>query len=298
MDYAVGVRLCSQNCDIFACNDGMANLLSNPFATEPLVRRLALGEGMVETVIFLEPHRKAVRLVHHPTVMVVVGVGAFLLFVSKTVGAQELSTGTVDPSGRASMERAGLGGISYPAAAPQNGRATASPGQWLIDDVARERTKFELRQGSLKPLSATSAARDAAHVEAAVRLPSSDDTRAGGDERRAEELTNSISTPPAEDGTRRPRRALKRSDGASPRRVTSRGLVHSAAKCIDAPVGVATGSERWYYRLDRETHRKCWHVRAFREDRVRRSIVESDRRPSERASADPFDSAWAWWYWQ
>lgn len=154
----------------------------------PLVRRLALGEDMVETVVLLEPHRKAVRLVDHPTIRVVIGVGALLLFVSKTVGAQELSTGTVDTSGRASMERAGLGGISYPAAATQNGRATASPGQWLIDDVSRERAKFELRQGSPKPLSATNAARDAAHVEAVVRLPSSDDTRAGGDERRAEEL--------------------------------------------------------------------------------------------------------------
>jgi hypothetical protein len=111
----------------------------------------ALGEGMVETVILLEPHRKAVRLVHHPTIMVVIGVGAFLPFVSKMVGAQELSTGTVDPSGRASMERAGLGRISYPAAATQNGRATASPGQWLIDDVARERAKFELRQESPDP---------------------------------------------------------------------------------------------------------------------------------------------------
>ena len=150
---------------------------------------------MVETVVLLEPHRKAVRLVHHPTVMVVIGVGAFLLFVSKTVGAQELSTGTVDPSGRAPMERAGFGWISYPAAATQNGRATASPGQWLIDDVARERAKFELREGSPKPLSATNAARDAAHVEAAVRLPSSDDTRAGGDERRAQEVGKKSSEP-------------------------------------------------------------------------------------------------------
>jgi hypothetical protein len=253
---------------------------------------------MVETVVLLEPHRKAVRLVHHPTVMVVVGVGAFLLFVSKTVGAQELSTGTVDPSGHASMERVGLGGISYPAAATRN---TASPGQWLIDDVATERANFELRQGSSTPLSAANAAPGAAHVEAGVRLPSSDDTRAGRDERRAEALASSISTPPAEDGTlgtRRPQRALKRSDGASPRPVRSRGLVHSAAKCIDAPVGLAPDGERWHYRLDRETHRKCWHVRAFREDRVRRSIVERDRRPSERTSADPFDSAWTWWYWQ
>lgn len=62
---------------------------------------------MIETAVLLEPHRKAVRLVHHPTIMVVIGVGAFLLFVSKTVGAQELSTGTVDTSGRASMVSAG-----------------------------------------------------------------------------------------------------------------------------------------------------------------------------------------------
>jgi hypothetical protein len=254
---------------------------------------------MVETVVLLEPHRKAVRLVYHPTVMVVIGAAAFLLFVSKTVGAQEPSTGTVDPSGRASIERAGLGGISYPAAATQNGRATASPGQWLIDDVARERAKFELRQGSLKPLSGTNAARDAAHVEAGVRLPSWDDTRAGGDKRRAEELTSSISTPPPEDGMLVTPRPQKRSDGASPRPVTSHGLIDSAAKCIDAPVGLAPEGERWYYRLDRENHRKCWYVRGFREDRVRpRSIGESDRRPSERTSADPFDSAWAWWYWQ
>jgi hypothetical protein len=77
------------------------------------------------------------------------------------------------------------------------------------NDVARERAKFELRQGSPQPLSATNAARDAAHLEVAVRLPLSDDTRAGGDERRAEELTSSISAPPAEDGTlgtRRPER--------------------------------------------------------------------------------------------
>jgi hypothetical protein len=229
--------------------------------------------------------------------MVVIAIGAFLLFVSKTVGAQELSTGAVDPSGRTSMERAGLDGISYPAA--DKGRATASPGQWLIDDVASERAKLALTQGSPKPLSATNAARDAAHVEVGVRLPSSDDARAGGDERRGEELTRSISTAPAEDGTlgtRRRQEALKRSDGASPRPVTSRGFVDSATKCIDAPVGLAPEGERWYYRLDRETHRKCWHVRAFRKERVARSILERDRRPSERTSANPFDSAR--WYWQ
>jgi hypothetical protein len=131
---------------------------------------------MVEKAFLVEPHRKAVTLVRHPSIMVVIGVGAFLLFIGETVGtAQELPTGTIGLSGRAFMERSGLGGISDPAAAPHNAEATASPGQWLIDDVARERAKFELRQVSPKPLSAT---RDAAHVGAGAGLPSSDERRA------------------------------------------------------------------------------------------------------------------------
>jgi hypothetical protein len=82
------------------------------------------------------------------------------------------------------IERPGLGGISYPAAATHNGQATASPGQSLVDDVTRKRAKFELRQVSPMPLSATNA-RDAAHVGAGVGSPSSD-------ERRAQEVTSSI----------------------------------------------------------------------------------------------------------
>src|SRR5215472_8020812 len=90
--------------------------------------------GMVEKAFLVEPHRKAVTLVRHPSIMVVIGMGAFLLFIGKTVGtAQELPTGTIGLSGRAFIERPGLGGISDPVA------ATASPGQWLIDDIARER---------------------------------------------------------------------------------------------------------------------------------------------------------------
>jgi hypothetical protein len=53
----------------------------------------------------------------------------------------------------------------------QYGQSSASPGQWLIDDVARERAEFELRQVSPKPFSPTTAARDAAHVQAGVGLP-------------------------------------------------------------------------------------------------------------------------------
>ena len=141
---------------------------------------------MVEKAFLVEPHRKAVTLVRHPSIMVVTGVGAFLLFIGETVGtAQELPTGTIGLSGHTSIERSGLGGISYPAAATHNGQATASPGQSLIDDVARERAEFELRQISPMPLSAT---RDAAHVGAGVGLPSSD-------ERRAQEVGNKSSEP-------------------------------------------------------------------------------------------------------
>jgi hypothetical protein len=225
---------------------------------------------MVGKAFLVVPQRKAVMLVCHPRIMVVIGVGAFLLFIGETVGtAQELPTGTISLSGRASIERSGLGGISDPVAATHNAQATASPGQWLIDDVARERAKFELRRVSPKPLSATNAL-DAAHVGAGVGLPSSDERRAG--------------KPMVEDGTlatHSPPQALRRSNGGPD------PLLDSAKKCVEAPVGLASEGGHWFYRLDRETHRKCWYVRAFREDRARRSIVEGDQRPSEPTSPDP-----------
>jgi hypothetical protein len=227
-------------------------------------------------------------LVCHPSTMIVVGVGAFLLFFGEAIGtAQELPTGTNDPSDRPAMERWDLDGIS--ATATQSGRGTTSPGRWLIDDVARARAEFELGQVRPQPFSATNAGRD----EAAV---GSDDIRAGGDGRRAEEVTDSIGTSTAErgGGSAAPsQRALKRSDGVSPRPDTSRGV--SATKCIEAPVGAAPEGEHWYYRLDRGTHRKCWHVGAIGEEGAPRSIVESDRPKSEPTSPALLDSAWAWW---
>jgi hypothetical protein len=243
---------------------------------------------MIEKAFAVEPHRKAVVLIRHRTSAIAIGVGAFLLFIGETVGtAQELPTGTIDPSDRVSMERSGLGGIGDPAAAMQNRQPTASPGQWLIDDVARERAQFELRQVSPKPLSATNAAGDVAHVEAGAGLPSLNDTRTSGDKRRSEGVTSSIGAPTVEDGVlgaRPSHRALKRSDGAPPRSDTSRRRVDAAAKCVEAPVGLGLEDEHWHSRFDRETHRRCWYVRASREDRSRRSIVESDRRLPEAIS--------------
>jgi hypothetical protein len=230
-------------------------------------------------------------LVRDPSAMIAVGVGAFLLLIGEAVGtAQELPAGTNDPSDRPAMQRWGLDGPG--ATATQSGRERTSPGRWLIDDVARERAEFELEQVGPQPFSATNAGRDAAQVEAGG---GSDDIRAGGDERRAEE-TDAIGTPTAERSglsAGPSQRALKRSDGVSPRPDTSRGL--SATKCIEAPVGTAPEGEHWYYRLDRETHRKCWHAGAIREDRAEPSIVESDRPKSEPAPPALLDSAWAWW---
>ena len=40
---------------------------------------------MLEKASLVEPHRKAVTLVRHPSIMVVIGVGAFLLFIGETV---------------------------------------------------------------------------------------------------------------------------------------------------------------------------------------------------------------------
>jgi hypothetical protein len=254
---------------------------------------------MVEKAFPVEPRQKAVALIRHRNITIAIGVSAFLLFIGETVGTvQELPTGTIDPSDRASMERSGRGGISNPATA--DGQPAASPGRWLIDDVARERAEFELRQVSPKPLSATNAARDAAHVEAGVGLPSSDGTRAGADKRRSEDVTSSIGTPTVEDavlGAPPSQRALKRSDGASPRPDTSGRRLDSAAKCIEAPVSLALEGEHWRYRFDRETHRKCWYVRAFSADRAHRRIVESDQGLPEPTSPDRVDSAWAWWHW-
>jgi len=252
---------------------------------------------MLEKAFSVEPHGNAVTRISHRNIAIVFGVCAFLLFIGEMVGTmQELPTSTIDSSDHASMERSGLVGISAPATATQNGQPTANPGQWLIDDVARERVEFELRQVSPKPLSASNAAREVAHIETRVGLSSSDDTRAGG-RKRSEEAPSSTGTPTAEDGIGPPsQRPLKRSEGASTRPDTLRGR-ESAAKCVEAPVGPAPGGDRWYYRLDRETHQKCWYVRAFREDRARRRIVESDRRLSERTAPDPLDSASAWWYW-
>jgi hypothetical protein len=76
-----------------------------------LFREIVLSwPAMVEKAFLFEPQPKAATFVHHPSIMAVIGLGAFLL-IGETVGtAQELPTGTISLSARAFIERSGLGG--------------------------------------------------------------------------------------------------------------------------------------------------------------------------------------------
>jgi hypothetical protein len=254
--------------------------------------------AMVEKPIFLgelAPRRNVGRPGHRASLLVVTGV-ALQLFVGETVGtAEEQPTMTQGSaprpssasetsgsgSDRSSIDRAGPSGISD--------AGQPSPGQWLIDDVARDRAKSGVERVSPNPTPATMTTPDAAPVEADIGSRSLDDTRTGEHQRGREETTGSIGRPPtvelgdppssasgagsmrtdADDGRLSappPHRSSKRSDArrASTRHSASLGLDDAATKCVQAPVGRAPEGEHWYYRLNRERHRKCWYVRGHR----------------------------------
>jgi hypothetical protein len=285
---------------------------------------------MIEKPIFLDelgPRRRVVRPVRRASIMAITGITAILMFISETVGtAQELPTVTkstgvpFDPSNasrsagdRTSIERSNRGTITDPAAATQGGQATsASPGQWLIDDIARARAKSKVRKA--RPNPATTAAPEAAHVESGAALRSPDDTRAGGGEDGPKESTGSIGRPPAvgfgDPASSESRGGSIRTEpeeripGASARPDAPRGLHDAATNCVEAPVDQAPEGEHWHYRLDREAHRKCWYVRANRHEELRPGMAESGRRLRRRGPpqmpiwVEPVDPAWGWWYWQ
>ena len=291
---------------------------------------------MIEKPILLHElgrPRKARRLIRCASLLAAAGVTALPLLIGETPGtAQELPAATqgtasdpFDPSeasgsgsARASINRSSSDGTGDAAAATQF-RQT-SPGQWLIDDVAREHAKFKVKQASPNPIPPITAP-DAGTDDAAVGSRSPGNRRAGAHERGREEVTGSIGRPSVlgvgdppssesrtgamatetEDGrpgTPASRRPLKRWDehGASSRPNTSHGPDDVATNCVEAPVGQAPEGEHWYYRLDRGTRRKCWYVRAYRQDEPRGSFVTNGQRLPERTSADPLDAAWAWWY--
>jgi len=235
---------------------------------------------MIAKPILLEelaPRRKVVTRGHRASILAVTGV-ALLLIVGKTVGtAGELPTptqGTAPGSGsdQASTDRSSASGISGP--------DQANPGQWLIDDVARDRAESEHKRASPKRAPATVATPDAVPPEAGVGSHPADATRTGGDQRVGAETTGSIGRPLASD-----------EHGASSRPKTSLQLDDAPKNCASGPSGQAPEGEHWHYRLDRKTQRKCWYYRGSRQDESR-----GHRRRS--TSADPLDVAWGWWYWQ
>ena len=253
---------------------------------------------MVEKPIFLEafaPRRKVVRPGHRASILAVTGV-ALLLFVGETPAtAEEQPTTTqgsaAHPSGPSETSGSGSDHSSIDRASPSGiaGPGLASPGQWLIDDVARDRAKSEVERVSPNPAPAMMTTPDATSVEAGGGSHSLDDTRTGERQRGREETTGSIGRPSMFDhgdqpssasqggstttdaddgrlGAPPPHRSPKRSSAhrASIRHSASLGLDDAATKCVQAPVGRAPEDEHWYYRLDRETHRKCWYVRGHR----------------------------------
>jgi hypothetical protein len=233
----------------------------------------------------IAPRRKAIRPGYRASILVVTGV-TLLLFVGETVGtAEERPTTTQntlpapsDPSaadgsgsGHTQTKRSGSNGISGP--------GQASPGQWLIDDVAKDRAKLELKRASPNRTRATVATPAAAPAGAGVGLHSLDDTRAGGDHRGQTEVTGSLGRPPASD-----------EHGVSAGPNTPLRPDAAEANCLQSPAGLAPEGEEWHYRLDRKTQRKCWYFRGSRQD-------ESHGRRRRSMLTDPLDVAWDWWYW-
>jgi hypothetical protein len=259
--------------------------------------------AMVEKPVFLgkpTPCWKAVRPGRRASILAVTSL-ALLLFVGETGGIAEERRTTTQPStpppltvpeagdsgsDHASMNRGSPGEISGP--------GQASPGQWLIDDVARDRAKSEVKQGRRNSPSATRTVPNATPVDAGVGLRSLDDPRVGEHQHGEEQTTGSIAKPPSQGfgdppsresqtgsratdadngklGAPPPHRSLGQSDEhrAAARPNASPGLGDAAANCAQAPAGQAPEGEHWYYRLDRETHRKCWYVRGYRRDESR-----------------------------
>jgi len=259
----------------------------------------------------LAPRRSRAGSGHRASILTVTGV-ALLLFVGKTVGtAGELTTTPqittpvpLDPSA-ASGSGGDHGSTDRPSSTGSSDPGQVNPGQWLIDDVARNRSDSGLKRPGPNSIPSTIAA----PLEAGVGSRPPDDTRAGGDDRSGAEATGSIGGPasrgsdgppssesragsvaPRPDDSPSPHRSLKRSDehGVSTRPRTSLRVDDAATNCAQAPKGQAPEGEHWHYRLDRKTQRKCWYVRGSKQD-------ESRGRRKRSTSLDPIDVACAWW---
>jgi len=201
---------------------------------------------------------KAVRRPLVGALMAVTGIAGLLMLIVEMDGAipdPPIATQTAAPVPTAPAAGPGGNGSTDLADRTQIAEANSTvPGEWLINDVAKTRAKPEVTQASPDPFLATAAAADA-HVEARVGSSPPSDTRPGEDEH----------------GPASPAGAVARVE-------TSRALDDATSNCMEAPVGQAPEGKRWYYRFDREDHRKCWYVRSRKHEASRSSPHPRSRR--------------------
>ena len=172
-------------------------------------------------------------------------------------------------AGHAAIDRQRRDRITEPADPTRTADTNSTgPGQWLINDVAETRAKPGVTQAKPRPLPAIAATTDA-HVETPVAPPASSGTRLSTDEQGA-----------------------GASAGGSARADTSRQPDDAKANCMEAPVGQAPEGKRWYYRFDREDHRKCWYVRSRKHDASSRSSQHSRSRRTWVNYWRPWDIYW------
>lgn len=225
---------------------------------------------MIQKSIFLNEMALRWKVVRHPLaagILAVTGLAALLMLIIEMDGSisdppiarQNTAPVPFAPaaanglrSADASIDRQGRDGITDRDNATRIAEANATgPGAWLIDDVAKTRAKAEVTQSSPNSLPATAATPDT-RVETRVHSPSSSDTRAAAEEQ----------------GPGSPAGGVARVD-------TSRASDDTKTSCLEAPVGQAPDGKRWYYRLDREDHRKCWYLRSRKHEASSRSSQHS-----------------------
>jgi hypothetical protein len=204
-------------------------------------------------------HLKVIRSLLITGILVLTGIGSLLMIIIEMVGtdpelpvsAQSAAPIPFTPAearspanSPVSIERQDGGRTRDVAAPVRAGQATsASPGDWLVNDVTKARARPEVAQRGPAPLPATTGFAETREAKPGSR--SLEDSRAGT----------------VEHGSGGP-------TGAGARAATSRAA-EDAATCIETPAGQAPEGKHWFYRFDREDHRKCWYVRARKPEAFR-----------------------------
>jgi hypothetical protein len=241
-----------------------------PFQSYPVSGVSHQVRAMIQKSIFLNEVALRWKVVRHPLaagILAVTGLAALLVLIIEMDGSipdppiatQKAAPAPFAPAAAnglrnadASIDREGRPRITDRDDATRIAEANATgPGAWLINDVAKTRARAEVTQSSSNSLPATAASADA-RAEARVESPSSSDTRAAVDEQ----------------GPGSPAGGVARVD-------TSRAPDDTKMSCLEAPVGQAPDGKRWYYRLDRDDHRKCWYLRSRKHEASSRGSQRS-----------------------